>query len=156
MPDHITATLPVVAPTGTLVVIDVLLVPLGFAMARQPEQPPVGKKKTSQNPAPPPTVLGSRFVPVIVIGVPMGPEPGDTLAIAGAGIIVTVQPLLLNPPTVTITFPVVAPRGTSAYMPVAVHDSMMVTGVPLKVMVLLPWVAPKPVPWMMSSPPIGT
>jgi hypothetical protein len=77
-------------------------------------------------------------VPEIVIDVPIEPELGDTLVMEGAGTTVSFTPLLLVPPTVTTTFPVVAPIGTSAWIEVAVHDEKMVTGLLLTVTVLVP------------------
>ncbi len=60
--------------------------------------------------------------------------------------------LLATPPTVTTTFPLVAPAGTGATMLTADH-SVGVAGVPLKVMVLVPCVAPKLVPAIVTIDP---
>ena len=65
-------------------------------------------------------------------------------------------PLLATPPTVTTTFPVVAPVGTSTEMLVA--DQQVPHGeaaVPLKLTVLLPCVDPKPVPVIVTRTPTG-
>src|SRR5437763_10671882 len=56
----------------------------------------------------------ARLVPVIVTGVPTGPDVGDRLVIVGTGgaVTVNVTPLLICPPlAVTTTGPVVAPIG---------------------------------------------
>lgn len=58
-----------------------------------------------------PTV-GPKFVPVMTTLVPIGPEAGVTLIIAGGGVTVKETGLLCTPPTVTTTFPLVAPAGT--------------------------------------------
>ena len=62
------------------------------------------------------------------------------------------EPLLAWPPTVTTTFPVVAPAGTGTRMVVAfqlVGDAV----VPLNVTVLVPWVAPKFAPVIVTGVP---
>src|SRR2546427_2253410 len=64
------------------------------------------------------------------------------------------MPLLATPPTVTTTFPVVAPTGTGTTMLVAVHV-VGVPVVPLKVMVLVPLVAPKFVPVTVTGVATG-
>jgi hypothetical protein len=65
---------------------------------------------------------------------------------------VKLTPLLAAPPTVTTTFPVVAPLGTGATILVA--DQLAgVAAVPLNVTLLLPWVAPKAVPVMVTEAP---
>ena len=64
-------------------------------------------------------------------------------------------PLLATPPTVTITFPVVAPVGTVATTLVALQLVTVVAGVPLNVTVLLPWLAPKFVPAIVTNVPTG-
>jgi len=58
------------------------------------------------------------------------------------------------PPTVTTTFPVVAPLGTGATMLVLLQ-LVGVAAVPLNVTVLVPCVAPKFVPVMVTDVPIG-
>jgi hypothetical protein len=67
-------------------------------------------------------------------------------------------PLLAVPPTVTTTFPVVAPVGTAATMLVALQ-LVAVAAVPLNVTVLVPWVAPKFAPVIVTlvptSPDVG-
>jgi hypothetical protein len=61
-------------------------------------------------------------------------------------------PLLATPPTVTTTFPVVAPAGTSTTMLVAVQ-LVAVTAIPLNFTVLVPCVAPKFAPVMVTAVP---
>src|SRR5215510_13780186 len=63
-------------------------------------------------------------------------------------------PLLATPPTVTVTFPVVAPAGTGTTMLVADHD-VGVAAVPLKATVLVPWVEPKLVPVIVTEVATG-
>lgn len=65
---------------------------------------------------------------------------------------VKLAPLLARPPTVTVTFPVVAPLGTVAAMLVLVQ-LVGVAVVPLKLRVLLPWLAPKLVPVIVTGVP---
>ena len=69
------------------------------------------------------------------------------------GVTVKLIPLLAMPPTVTTTLPLVAPTGT---IPTTLA-SLQVVGVdtvPLKVMVLVPCVAPKLVPVIVIDVPI--
>src|SRR5258706_4645049 len=65
---------------------------------------------------------------------------------------VKLTPLLARPPTVTTTVPVVAPAGTSAAMPVALQ-LVGIAAVPLNLTVLLPCVAPKFVPVIVTEGP---
>jgi hypothetical protein len=83
-----------------------------------------------------PTV-GPKFVPVIVTDVPMGPDVGFRLVMLGGGVTVKGTPLLACPPTVTTTFPVVAPDGTVTVMLVSLQ-AVGVPAVPLNVTVLDP------------------
>jgi hypothetical protein len=65
---------------------------------------------------------------------------------------VNATPLLASPPTVTTTFPVVAPTGTGT--PICVSLQLLgVAGVPLKVTVLEPCVEPKCEPVIPSRAP---
>ncbi len=94
-----------------------------------------------------------KFVPVIVTGVPAGPEVGLKSEMFG-GETVKLIPLLATPPTVTTTFPFVAPVGTDTAMLVALQ-LVGVAVVPLKVTVLVPCVAPKLVPVIVTEVPAG-
>jgi hypothetical protein len=63
-----------------------------------------------------------KFVPVIVTDVPTGPDVGFKLVMLGTGTTtLKLTPLLGAPPTVTTTFPVVAPVGTGTTMLVALQ-----------------------------------
>lgn len=84
-----------------------------------------------------PTV-GPKFVPVMVTMPPTGPDVGLTLVIAGGGVTLKETPLLATPPTVTMTFPVVAPVGTKTSILVALQLLAVPAGVPLNVTALLP------------------
>jgi len=70
----------------------------------------------------------------------------------GGGSTVNVAPLLVAPETVTITLPVVAPFGTrtAIVVPLQLVD---VAEVPLSVTVLVPCVAPKFVPAIVTDVP---
>jgi hypothetical protein len=138
-PPTVTTTLPVVAPAGTGATMLVLLQLVGVACT------PLNV-----------TVLvpwvGTKPLPVIVIGTPTGPELAERPPIAGAT--VNSDPLLETPPTLTTTFPVSAPLGTFTTMLV----SLQLVGVPgklLKVTVLVPCVAPKPTPAIVTGVLIG-
>jgi len=94
--------------------------------------------------------VAPKFVPAIVTVVPTAPEVGDNPEITAGT--VNVIPLLANPPTVTTTLPVVAPIGTFAAIDVLLHVTI-VAAVPLNVTVLLPCVAPKFVPAIVTVVP---
>src|SRR6266446_2195606 len=108
-PPTVTTTLPVVAPLGTAAVmlaalqlVAVAVVPLNF---------------TALVPC-----VAPKFAPAIVTDAPTNPEAGFKLVMLGAGTAtVKLIPLLATPPTVTTTFPVVAPAGTGATMLVALQ-----------------------------------
>ena len=119
-----TTTLPVVAPEGTGTTIAVVLQLLGLAK--------VPLKETVLVPCVDPKPL-----PLTVTEAPTAPDPGEILLMLGAGTTVNATPLLVNPFTVTRTFPVVAPAGTGTTIePEA--QLLGVAVVPLKVTVLLP------------------
>jgi hypothetical protein len=65
---------------------------------------------------------------------------------------VKVTALLANPPTVTITLPVIVPTGTAVVMLVSLQE-LGEASVPLKVTVLVPCVEPKLVPVMVIDVP---
>ena len=140
VPPTVTTTFPDVAPVGTgtmmlvaLQLVGVALVPLNLTVL----VPWVAPK----------------FAPVIVTAVPTKPEVGFKLVIPGPGAVtVKFTPLLATPPTVTTTFPVVAPVGTGTTMLVAVQ-LVAVVPVPLNLTVLVPWVAPKFTPVIVTVAP---
>jgi len=74
---------------------------------------------------------------VIVTEVPTGPEAGLRLVTLGGTITVKRAPLLTRPPTVTTTFPVVAPLGTGTTMFVLLQ-LVGAAAIPLNVRVLVP------------------
>jgi hypothetical protein len=96
----VTITLPVVAVAGTVTVIEV-----EFHADADPAETPLNV-----------TVLvpcvDPKFVPVIVTEIPVGPPEGDRLVMVGPVPTAKYMPLLAVPPTVTTTFPEVAPVGT--------------------------------------------
>src|SRR3954464_9564793 len=86
--------------------------------------------------------VAPKFVPAIVTDVPAAPLVGDRLITLGAAVTVKGTPPLAMPPTVTTMFPLVAPLGTGTAM-LDVDQLVGVAVVPLKVTVLVPFVAPK-------------
>jgi len=133
-PPTVTTTLPVVAPAGTVVVIEVLLqvptvavVPLNFTVLV--------------------LCVAPKFVPVIVTEAPTAPEVGDRLVIVGDT--VNEGPVTVTPLTVTATGPDVAPVGTVAVIDDAVQVPIVVAVVPLNV--TLPFVVPKFEPPMVTE-----
>src|SRR3989442_9597340 len=98
--------------------------------------------------------VAPKLVPVIVTDVATGPLVGERFVMLGDRVTVKLTPLLARPPTVTTTFPVVAPAGTGATMLVA--DQLVgVAVVPLNVTVLVPCVAPKLVPVIVTDVATG-
>lgn len=93
--------------------------------------------------------------PEMVTNVPMFPELGEIPLRFNADVTVKVCPLLAPPPTVTTTFPVVAPAGTGSTIDVADQLVIEAAAVPLKNTVLVPWVDPKPVPVIVTGVPIA-
>jgi hypothetical protein len=94
-----------------------------------------------------------KFVPAIVTADPATPVGGVTVVMLGA-LVVTVKltPLLATPPTVTTTFPLVAPTGTGTMMLVPLQ-LVGVAVVPLNFTVLVPCVPPKFVPAIVTGDP---
>ncbi len=76
-------------------------------------------------------------MPAIVIEVPAAPEVGLRLVMLGGVETINAMALLVTPPTVTTTFPVVAPAGTGAIMDV-LFQLVGVAAVPLNVTALVP------------------
>src|ERR1051326_1836054 len=98
-PLTVTVTGPVVAPEGTVTPITPfaqLLTDAGIPLNRTTLLPWVEPK----------------FCPLIVTEVPGAPEETERLLMIGPGVTVNVMPLLLKPPELTVTGPVVAPTGT--------------------------------------------
>src|SRR5947199_227966 len=127
-----TTKLPVVAPVGTGTTIDVALQLVGVAAV------PLNLTVLVPWVAP-------KLVPVMVTDAPTAPEVGDRLVMLGVGSTVKLTPLLATLFTVTTTFPVLAPLGTGTTIEV-VLQLVGVAAVPLNLTVLVPWVAPKPLP----------
>ncbi len=100
-------------------------------------------------------LVAPKLAPVIVTDVPTGPLVEDRLVMLGAGATtVNAMPLLATPATVTTTLPVVVPAGTGTTILVAAHV-VGVAEVPLKVSVLVPLVAPKLAPVIVTDVPTG-
>jgi hypothetical protein len=137
--DTVTTTLPVVAPTGTVTVMPVALQALAV-----PADVPL--KVTVLVPW-----VAPKFDPVMVMDAPTAPEDALRLVIMAGT--TKLAPLLATPATVTTTLPVVAPVGTGSTMLVALQEVIVVAAVPLKVTVLVPWVAPKFVPAIVTDVP---
>jgi hypothetical protein len=121
-----TTTFPVVAPVGTSATIEVAL-QLEIVVAAVPLNVTV-----------PDPCVDPKFAPAIVTDAPTAPELGDTLVMLGAATTVNDTPLLAFPPTVTTTFPVVAPVGTVATIDVLLQLPIVVAVVPLNFTVLEP------------------
>src|SRR3954453_9418025 len=85
---------------------------------------------------------------------PIGPAEGDNLVSVGAAVTAYVNALLATPPTVTTTLPLVAPAGTGTTM--LFGGQVVGAGaVPLNVTVLVPLVAPKLLPVMVTAVATG-
>jgi len=139
-PPTVTTTLPVVAPLGTGTAMLVALQLVGVAT--------VPLNVTVLVPC-----VAPKFAPVIVTDAPTNPDVGLTLVMLGPGAVtVKLTPLLATPPTVTTTFPVVAPAGTGTTMPVALQ-LVGIAPIPLKVTVLVPWLAAKFAPVIVTDVP---
>jgi hypothetical protein len=136
-PETVTTTLPVLAPAGTwtrmlvaLQVVTVAATPLNATVL-----------------AP---CVAPKFTPVMVTAALTTPDVGvSDVMIAGT---TKFGPLLACVPTVTITFPVVVPTGTVVTMLVALQ-TVGTAVVPLNVSVLVPCVAPKFVPVIVTVAP---
>ena len=117
-----------------------------------------------------------KSVPVMITPVcppATGPLAGAMLVMVGAAVTVKDAPLLATPltaaiagpvlplasgtvpPTVTTTFPVLAPAGTTATIEVALQLVIDVALVPLKETVLVPCMAPKLEPIIVTEAPTG-
>jgi len=98
--------------------------------------------------------LAPKLDPLMVTTVPVSPKEGLKFVMFGDGVTVKLTPLLAEVPTVTITLPVVAPLGTLVTMLVSLQ-LVPTTGMPLKVMELNPFVAPKLDPFIVNDVPTG-
>src|SRR5215467_4985909 len=94
-------------------------------------------------------------MPETVISCPGLAIDGDTVKMLGAGATVNGLPALFTPPTLTTTLPLVAPAGTETTMRVGLQLAASPALVPLKVTVLVPWVAPKLAPVIVTAAPTG-
>src|SRR4051812_45222916 len=90
----------------------------------------------------------------MVTAVATGPLEGERLVSVGAGTTVNGSALLARPPTVTTTLPVDAPAGTGTVMLVVAHV-VGVAAVPLNVTVLVPLLAPKLLPLIVTAVATG-
>src|SRR5256884_2645903 len=139
-PPPLTTTSPVVAPLGTGATILVALQLVGVAA--------VPLNVTVLVPC-----VAPKFAPVIVTDAPTNPDVGFRPVMLGPGVVtVKLTPLLATPPTVTTTLPVVAPAGTGTTMFVTLQ-LVGVAPIPLKVTVLVPWLAPKLAPVIVTDVP---
>lgn len=127
---------PEVAPAGTATVIEVSLQFVGAAA--------VPLKVTALDPC-----VAPKADPLIVTELPTSPNVGEILVMAGGGMTVNGIPVLACPPTVTITFPEVAPAGTTAMICVALQVEDDAT-TPLNETVLAPCAAPKLLPEIIT------
>lgn len=141
-PATVTTTLPVVAPLGTKATMLVAFQPVIVVAA-------VPLKVTVLVPCDEPKLFPEMTTPA-----PTAPEAGLRLLILGGGITVKRVPLLARPPTVTTTFPEVAPLGTGATM-LAALQLVGAAAVPLNVTVLVPCDAPKLAPLIVTEVPTG-
>jgi hypothetical protein len=130
-PLTVTTTLPVVAPVGTDVRIELLVQLVIVAGVPLNDTVPF---------------IVPKVVPVIVTGVFTAPEFTDRLVMLGATVNDT--PLLATPAAVTTTLPVVAPVGTDVRIELLVQ-LVIVAGIPLNVTV--PFVVPKLVPVIVTG-----
>src|SRR6266850_7469731 len=135
----VTTTFPVAAPLGTGTIMLVALQLVGV--------PAVPLKVTALAPC-----VAPKFAPLMVTDVPTAPDVGFKLVMLGGGVTVKFIPLLATPPTVTTTFPVAPPAGTGATMPVVLQLAG-VAATPLNFTVLVPCVAPKFAPLMVTDVP---
>jgi hypothetical protein len=144
-------TTPLLATPGSVSTTGPLVAPLGTGTMTRVALQLAGVAAVPLNVTVPTAV--PKFVPVIVTDVPTAPEAGFRLVMLGAGIVTVKLTLLLaTPPTVTRTLPVVAPVGTFTLTVVAlqlVGDA----AVPLKLTVLVPCVAPRFAPVIVTAVP---
>jgi hypothetical protein len=140
-PETITNALPVVAPAGTGTTTLVALQLVGVAT--------IPLNVTVLDPC-----VAPKFSPVIVTEVPGVPAAGLMVVTLGFEFTINGTVLLVIPPTVTTTLPLVAPEGTGTAMLVQVQLVGDAT-VPLNVTVLVDCAAPKSVPEIVIDAPTG-
>src|SRR6266403_778804 len=139
-PPTVTSTSPLVDPEGTSTTMLVALQLAGV--------PDVPLKVTVLVPC-----VAPKFDPLTVTDVPTAPDVRFKLVmLGGGGVTVKFIPLLATPPTVTTTFPVAPPAGTAATM-LVVLQLAGVAATPLNFTVLVPCVAPKFAPLMVTDVP---
>src|SRR5260370_6471683 len=138
-PLTVATTLPVVAPVGTGTTMPTAVQLVGV------DDVPLNVRVLVPCVAP-------KFAPLIVTEAPTGPEVGLRLVMLGVGVTLKFTVLLVTPPTVTTTPPDVAPAGTGTPMLVALQ-LVGVAAVPLNLTVLVPCVAPKLDPVMVTEVP---
>ena len=98
-----------------------------------------------------PIPVNSHRLPLISVQLEEPSVPPGVSVIGGGHVgIVKLTPLLFIAPTVTTTLPLVAPMGTGTVMLVALQF-VGTPGVPLKVTVLVPWIAPKFTPVIVTE-----
>jgi len=95
------------------------------------------------------------LLPLIVTSVPVGPDCGAIAVIAGAGVTVKGIAALGTPFTVTTRSPEVAPDGTVTVMLVSLQLTAAPASTPWKLTVLFPWLAPHPLPVIVTVDPAG-
>jgi hypothetical protein len=139
MPPTVTTTLPLVVLAGTGTTMLVALHVVGVA-------------STPLNATVLVPLVAPKALPAIVTELPTAPALG--LTEDTPGFTVKVKGLLATPPTVTTMSPADAPLGTGAVMLVALH-AVGVAVTPSNVTVLVPWLAPKPVPVSVTLIPTG-
>jgi hypothetical protein len=135
-----TLPMPVAVPTGTDTTIEVSLHPVMLVA-----DPPLIVTEL-------PPMVAPKLVPLMVIVVLAGPEEGDTPVMLGR--MVKAAPLLATPPTVTTTFPEVAPAGTVTASEVSAQ-LLTVAVTLLNFTVFDPCSAPKLVPVIVTEEPAG-
>ena len=140
-PAAFTTTLPVVAPEGTvaeMLVSDQLPIVANFPL------------KVTLN------CVAPKLVPVMAIGVPIDPHPGDKDMMLGGGTTLKFLPLLVVPAEVVRTiFPLVVPAATIAVTDVEFHTVINDAGTPLKLTAPGLKLVPKPEPRIRTDDPIA-
>ena len=103
----------------------------------------------------PSPIADPKPVPEMVIVSPGAPVDAERLVMAGGFVTVKAPPLPDRPFTVTTTLPVAAPLGTVTVMLVSLQYGAVPALAPPKVTVLVPWLAPKLAPVMVTAIPTG-